>query len=203
MRSEKDSENAVERSLDDFIARANSTLPAIDEGTQPRAKLAEVKARRRAKPEPKASTLAVIGAEEQLAEVTEIVQRLPDAPEVPRRGPGWRLVLAFVAGAVAVLALTKLLTGGGRAQAPAAAPPAPTVVAAPVVTPVVTPVPVPKPVVEPIPQAELPPPAPAAVVEPAPAAPKPVVRAKPRPAVKPPAAAPAKEARGLVDPFAN
>ena len=129
MRAEKDSDaippergdDAVERSLEDFIARANSTLPAVEENTQPRARLAEAKRRRR----DKSGTLVVLGSQEPLAEVTEIVQRLPTGESVDepvRRGPGWKVLLAFVAGAVVVLAITKLLTGS-RPQAPALPPP--------------------------------------------------------------------------------
>jgi hypothetical protein len=170
--------SAVERSLEEFIARANSTP----------------------------------------AEVTEIVRRLP-AAEVrrDRRPIVVGVSLAFLAGAIAVLVVTRFVL------APAAAP-----VAAPAVKVIeAPPAPAPAPIVIPMPS--LPPPMPAVVAEAeadAEAAteteadakaetdvteavaerprPKRATRParKPRPEVEAPVETP-KKASGLVDPFAN
>jgi hypothetical protein len=191
-----DPQSAVERSLEEFIARANSTLPlpSGDAAAQVRAISTPRKAKR-------GGTLVVLGPVAPLAEETEIVTRLPGHELVPSRRSGWsslRLGVAFLAGAAIVLVATRLISGGPRPVKPTAP-----VVAAPAVAPII---------VVPIPTAELPPPAEA---EPAPAPPPAEVVAAPAPppakrtARKPPrerVAAPraaAKTSGGLVDPFAN
>jgi len=203
--------SAVERSLEDFIARANSTLPAFqhgDEGpTRPKTLLADVKKRRGKKADP--STLIVLGSPAPLADVTEIVSRVAvgTKPLPPRRVLGVRLGAAFLAGAAAVLLVSRILVGGPQPQKPEAAPAVP----APVVTQV--PAPVVKPVVEPIVT-----PSESATVEPAAAVEPPKADAKPEPSrparakstpPRPPRAKTAaevkkpKESGSLVDPFAN
>jgi DamX protein len=192
MRQPPGSTSAVERSLEDFIARANTTLPSAPPPRRPAA----------------SSTLVVLGPRGPLAEETEIVTRLSPEELAGARPRSWfsaRLGLAFVAGAALVLLATRLISGGPTPVlpvAPAAAEPA----QAPAPMPLPMPI-----VVQPIPPAELPAaaPAPAAVSEPAaPAEPasrparatRKAIRAAP--AAPRPRPAPASDRAGLVDPFA-
>jgi hypothetical protein len=192
--------NAVERSLEDFIARANTTLAPVSPEVAPQVRAIGT---RRGKAKKPPATLVVLGPRGPLAEETEIVTRLAPEDLLPRRKPWFslRLGLAFVAGAAAVLLATQLISGGGPKPVK---PTVPAVVAVPTPTPLPPPI-----IVQPIPAEELPAPAPAAP-EPAPA---PVVETaatekprarRPRPSVT--AKAPkstAKKPTGLVDPFAN
>lgn len=179
--------NAVERSLEDFIARANTTPPQ-----------ASATAPRRAP-----STLVVLGPQAPLAEVTEIVSRVPASElAAPRRR--WLAIvgfgLAFVAGAIAVLVATRVISGSPEPVAPSAPPPVVEAAPAPPPTPVVLPMPVPTPAPAPAPEAE--PEAEAAAVAPEPR-PQRVARKPPRAAPKRPAEPKQRAATGLVDPFAN
>jgi hypothetical protein len=204
--------SAVERSLEDFIARANTTLPSPSTqttetasavraiGSRTAARIGQGKKTKAGAP----ATLVVLGPQAPLAEVTEIVKRLPspklderDDRDEPRRRPfaAWRLGLAFLAGAVAVLVATRLLSGGPTPVKPTA-PPAALVVPAP-----------PPIIVVPIPEAAPSPPVVAAPVVEATAAvaEKPATKparksAATRASAKPTAP---KKPSGLVDPFAN
>ena len=208
-----ESDGAVERSLEDFIARANSTLPVPTVGSDVTGRRQESPKRgpREALPSggrseaesPKqarlpGSTLVVLGSQAPLADVTEIVSRVPaaEAPAPPRPAAGLRIAAAFLAGAAVVLLASRFLAG-----TPPARPP--TIIPAPIVTPV--PIVKPMPVIEPIPAPE-----PAAVVEEAavvkevpPAAERRAKPATPRPAKPKPAPSRAQGSGTLVDPFAN
>jgi hypothetical protein len=170
--------SAVERSLEDFIARANAP-----------------------------STPVVLGTQAALAEVTEIVQRMPAAEVGASRRRTLAIAgfgVAFVAGAVAVLLATRLVSSAPEPVVPAAAPPV--VVQTPPPPPVVVPMPVPAaiPVAAPPAPAAAPEPAPPVLVQTAPPPPRKPARVarKAAPAAKgEPPAAPKKT--GLVDPFAN
>ena len=197
-------EGAVERSLDDFIARANTTLPPATEAQAAALRAVTGSGKKKAKKVPagKEKTLVVLGSQKPLAEETEIVSRLPRElllAEEPRKS--WfslRLGLAFVAGAAAVLIITRLIAGSPEPVQPVAAPlaPPPTVtVPAPVVEPIPVPTPAPTPVATAPEEAA---PAPAATE------PSPTVRRRPARTAARPAAAPApKKPSGLVDPFAQ
>ena len=197
-------ESAVERSLDDFIARANSTLPA------PTPSQAAVFGKKRRKKDD--GTLGVLGSSKPLAEVTEIVNRLPAGDLESRPGRSFfsvRLGLAFAAGAAAVLIITRFLTGHPEPVRPVAPPAAPPIVVeqlatppavepmpvAPAPAPAPTPVPVPEPA--PTPTAVVTPEEPPVVAEPAP-----VATPRKKPPVRKPPVAPKKKGPGLVDPFA-
>lgn len=205
--------SAVERSLEEFIARANSTLPDFEHGdegaTRPKTLLADVKKRRSKKADP--STLVVLGSPAPLADVTEIVSRVAvgTKPLPPRRVLGVRLGAAFLAGAAAVLLVSRILVGGPEPQKPEAAPavPAPVVTKVPVVTPIVEPIVTPEAAAAPAEAAD--------PVETAAAAavvvelPKADAKPEPRPArakttpPRPPRAKPeVKKSGSLVDPFA-
>ncbi len=184
-------ENPVERSLDDFIARANTTLPAPTD-TQA-ATIRQIKQGARRGKRRDGGTMVVLGSEKPLPEVTEIVSRMPrgELEDAPRRG--WfslRLAFAFIAGAAAVLILTRLLSGDPEPVKPVVTMPPPPIVVQPMPVPVVTPVPEPAPP----PSAAVAAPVEAEIeARPAPA------RKRPRPARKPTASKPS----GLVDPFAQ
>jgi hypothetical protein len=204
MAARKDDPTAVERSLEDFIARANTTLPA----PEPDVGAALGRRRSNQRPDKKEGTLVVVGSQKPLAEVTEIVTRLPveELDGVPQRKRWTSLrfgLVAFFAGAVAVLIITRFV-GGGPKPLPPVAPPPPPVAVAPVPPPII---------VQPLPPSEAalaaPEAAPAPAPETAPApAPEPAAAAAPPPkphpvrraAVKP--AKPDKRSTGLVDPFA-
>jgi len=201
-----ETQSAVERSLEDFIARANSTLPAPAPAVVPavrgitarRQEKSKAAARHRAK-----GTLVVVGSQAPLAEETEIVSRLPAEDLLPPRGRSWstlKLAAAFLAGAAIVLIATRLISGGPRPvkpTAPVVAPAAPVVSAPPPI------------IVVPIPTPPEPPPA-AAAVESAPPVPAvseakrpPPAPRKPRPPAPAKPATEAKKSGSLVDPFAN
>lgn len=200
--------SSVERSLEDFIARANTTLAPVSPEAAPKV-LAMGTRRRNGKRTP--GTLVVLGPKQQVAEETEIVTRVSPEDLRPARKSSWfslRLGLAFVAGAALVLVATHMISGSGPKPVRPTAPTPPPVV----ITPAPAPVPPPL-IVQPIPAPEPPAAAaePAVAAEPPPAAEvKPVSEAAPprkappkkaRASAKP--AAPAKKPSGLVDPFAN
>jgi hypothetical protein len=205
--------NAVERSLEDFIARANTTLPPVT--TEAAREVRALGSRRRNRSGPARSPLVVLGPRGPLAEETEIVTRISPEDLVPARKPWFslKLGLAFVAGAAVVLVATQLISGGGPRPMRPAAPAATATTAAPVAAP--SPSPPPPIIVQPMPVVEPAPAPPAAEPEPAVTAaetaePEPVAekprarrpRAQAAPRAPRPAAA-AKKPTGLVDPFAN
>ncbi|HKA87303.1 MAG TPA: hypothetical protein VKE22_06525 [Haliangiales bacterium] len=176
------SKSSVERSLEEFIARANAVAPPPpapeptvldDEGGPRRARLDGGAASARSRP---------------VDDRTEIVSRpLPYTP--PGRRLTWLLVaLAFAAGGVAVVLAVRLIS-----PRPAPAP------IAPVVPPVVV---IPQPTVEKLPEPVVEPAPQPAVAEPPAAAhptPPPPAQTTKKRAVKKAEKAPT----GLVDPFAE
>src|SRR5262245_98551 len=100
--------SSVERSLEDFIARANTTLSPLSPEAAPKVLAIGTRRRKRQAAEKKPSSLVVLGPNSPLAEETEIVTRLRPEDLVPARKPffSWRLGVAFVAGAAVVLLAT-------------------------------------------------------------------------------------------------
>lgn len=195
-------DNSVERSLEDFIAKANSTFlegwevkvdppkpePKLEPKPEPKVEAKpepKAEAKAEAKAEPKAEAKAEAKAATPVAPVerTEVVRRDKIAPPVVQTKivtrTNWAGVVgAFLGGAALVFGVMKV-TGGEQQSAPPAATSAAAVPTEPAPRPTITPAPAPTPVVEARPEvtpvAPTEPPAP--VIQPL--EPTPVVEAKP------------------------